>query len=178
MNHVKYLYLTKTSERSNTGITLGTSDMKMSFSNSTSSNDYELVLDVTDNYNLDYPATLHFTFYNGTTTTAIGPYKEVGLPTCGFITQESQFCFPSYNDVKYQPCARDPYTNTWYKAELSAGSKYTVDTCDTPSFDGSKGYYRQRVNFKKKDNANCYGPVTGTEFSESRNRQLLIDHGC
>jgi hypothetical protein len=184
-NDDKYLNLSKISETSNTGITLGTSDMKMSFSNSISSNDYELVLDVTDDYNLDEPATLHFTFYNG--TTAIGSYTEVGLPTCGFITQESKSCFPSYNDVKYQPCARDPYTNTWYKAK--AGSKYTVVNCLTPSCQGddcsydpqsgyTKGFYQQQVNFKKTDNANCYGPETRIGYSESRNRQLLIDHGC
>jgi len=176
-NDNKYLNLTKTSETSNTGITLGTSDMKMSFSNSTSSNDYELVLDVTDNYNLDYPATLHFTFYNGETAIE-GPYTEVGLPTCGYIRKTGISCVLDYSSYSDPPCARDPYTSTWYKAEASSGSKYVVDRCFGLTYEDRDKYYRRQVDFKKDANANCYGPETGTEFSESRNHQLLINHGC
>lgn len=175
-NHDNYLDLTNTSETSNTGITLGTSDMKMSFNDSISQDDYELVLDVTDDYNLDEPATLHFTFYNG--KTEISPYTEVRLPTCGSVTQNGISCAFEYSNYDHPPCARDNGTSTWYKAEPSAGSKYVFDECLAPIYQQSVGHYRQQVNFKKEANANCYGPETRTEFNESRNGDLLRAHGC
>lgn len=154
--------------------------MKMSFTNSPSESDYKLVLDVTDAYDLDKGATLHFTFYNG--TTAIEPYTEVFLPACGIVRQIDINCSPTY--TAFTNCASAIHTisgqrwRIWKKAQPASGS-YTLDSCvNPPVYDSQKNYYRQEVNFKKGDNANCYGPQTRTEFSESGNNDLLIAHGC